>query len=221
MDYAILISEGNRPLGNRKGSKMKKHEISKVLSGIVLEAIAEGYSIAFGELRGSYSDCEGQTVLAKGRDRLIVWASASRDFRSESITVYAAKVRLGTVGEGAYSRPQSLDYDFHWSDDWKKGLMFQKTFYRVGSREDDWYVESESEAQAAAQKHHDRCKARRVTTSRELEVTPSLLKVVRKLKGFKTVKAENVSVRKNYNDWTHEYEYVIRNTKSGNTVRLG
>lgn len=215
------LTEGNRPLGNRKGSKMRKHEIGKVLNGIITEALNDGYGISFGELRGCYSDCETQTVLAKGPDRIIVWASVLRDYKSETITVNASRIHLETTGEGGHRYTQSLDRDYHWSDDWKKGLFFEKSFYHVGAREDDWYVESQSEAEAAAQKHYDRCKARRVITSKELEMTPRLMSIVRKLKGFKTVKAENVRVTRRYNEWAHKREYIVRNVKSGNSAHLG
>lgn len=193
---------------------MKANEITSKFTDAITAAIAEGFTPCMSELTGSYSDVEGtQWVLAKGRERIVLWQEREGYIHGENerINLYGARFELA---EG-----ESTEWSYKWSHDWKEHLFMSETVYRVDDRwgnGEAWYSEDEADAIEAkavrsirweANGSHD-CYSYR-------EVNDRMLRIVRKLKGFKSVKRDNIKARKlNGGGWE------FRNIASGNTVRL-
>lgn len=192
---------------------MKANEITSKFTDAITAAIAEGFTPCMSELTGSYSDVEGtQWVLAKGRERIVLWQEKEGGFggETERINLYGARFELA---EG-----ESTEWNYHWSHDWKEHLFMSETVYRVDDRwrGEAWYSEDEADATEARDVRSIRRKARDSHDCYDYrEVTDKMLRIVRKLKGFKSVKRDNIKARKlNGGGWE------FRNVASGNTVRL-
>ncbi len=192
---------------------MKKHEISGLFTSHITDAITEGFAPCMTELTGSYSDVMGnQMVFAKGDERIIMWMEGEeRRFRNAipHVTLYMARIKLGN-GE-------SLECSYHWSHEWKEHVVYTKRVYLMsyGLWRDAWYTTDEEEAMAARNKHRERyANSDRPHACKDFEMTDRLFAIVRKLKGFKTVKRENVRV------WKCNGAWHIENTKSKNEAVL-
>lgn len=195
---------------------MKKNEISAKFNAILANAIADGFYPCLTELTGSYSDVMGsQIVLAKNNERMVLWMeeteSYSRRHDVASVTLYASRFTL-KAGE-------STDWQYRWSDQWKEHTFWSETVYRVSEgrhSDDSWYVEDKGEAEKARTLRSERWAAspRSVSRVKEYEVTDGLMRIVRRVKGFKSVARKNVKV------WKHNSVWHIENTASGNRVTL-
>jgi hypothetical protein len=193
---------------------MKKNEISATFNGIIANAISEGFYPCMTELTGSYSDVMGsQIVLAKGNERMVLWMEEQMSFghRDEvsSVTLYAARFALKS-GE-------RTEWDYRWSTQWKEHIVWSEVVYQVSEgrhNDDGWYSEDKDEAEQARNIRVSRYSAKSVCRVKEYEANDNLMRIVRKVKGFKSVARKNVRVWK-YNDVWH-----IENTASGNKVAL-
>lgn len=193
---------------------MKKNEISAKFNTILANAITEGFYPCMTELTGSYSDVMGsQIVLAKGNERIVLWMEENIVFgRSEeanSVTLYASRFEL-KAGE-------STEWDYRWSTQWKEHIVWTETVYQVseGRHSDDgWYSEDKTEAKQASSIRTKRWSAKSVSRTKEYEVTDSLMRIVRKVRGFKSVARKNVRV------WKCNGIWHIENIASGNKVTL-
>lgn len=193
---------------------MRKHEISAKFNPIIASAIADGFYPCMTELTGSYSDVMGtQIVLAKGSERMVLWMEehiglGSRGVVSD-VTLCASSFTLG-AGE-------SIESSYRWSTQWKEHIFWSETVYQVSEgryRDDGWYTEDKAEAEQARVIRNERWKASFVGWSKDYEITDTLLRIVRKLKGFKTVARKNIRV------WKHDGVWHIENTASRNEVTL-
>ena len=194
---------------------MKKHEISKGFADVMKDALSEGFFPEMMELTGSYSNIEGhQVVLANGNERIVMWMERIGRYwdssNPERIVLKAARF--------AVECEDDIEWKFKWSDSWDKHVYFESAVWRV---DDDWYVDSESEAVAACETRHVRYRRKagykdydRFVGNGKWELTDELLAIVRKVKGFKTVKRDNIEVVKSGTTWR------IINAASGNEVRL-
>lgn len=195
---------------------MKKSEISAKFTAIISDAISEGFYPCMTELTGSYSDVMGtQMVLAKGNERMALWMEEQESYslRKEvaSVTLYAARFTL-KAGE-------RTEWNYRWSKDWKEHTFWSETVYRVseGRHSDDaWYSEDKGEAEQARTTRHERWSAspRSISRVKEYEVNDNLMRIVRRVKGFKSVARKNVRV------WKCNGVWHIENTASGNKVAL-
>ena len=186
---------------------MKVKDISKGFAPIVAEAIAEGYAPCMDELRGSYSGVEGsQLVLERGRERLILWVGRGvlTRPRRTNLPLLRANVAHITLGRG-----ESLEYNYPWPHNWSDHLVSSTPYYEAAR---GWYVGTVEEAEAIEDKREARREARYVKTYREWEVTDELLAIVRRIKGFKSVRRENVRVMRTKDGWR------VENRRSGNYV---
>lgn len=195
---------------------MKKNEISAKFNAILANAISEGFYPCMTELTGSYSDVMGsQIVLAKNNERMVLWMEEKESYghRDEvaSVTLYASRFTL-KAGE-------TTEWAYRWSTQWKEHIFWSETVYRVSEgrhSDDSWYVEDKDEAEKARTLRSERWSAspRSIRRVKEYEVTDSLMRIVRKVKGFKSVARKNVRV------WKHNSVWYIENTASGNKVAL-
>lgn len=195
---------------------MKKNEISAKFNAILANAISEGFYPCMTELTGSYSDVMGsQIVLAKGNERMVLWMEERESYghRDEvaSVTLYASRFTLGA--------DETTEWDYRWSTQWKEHIVWSETVYRVSEgrhSDDSWYVENKGEAEEARTVRHERWSASPKSISRvkEYEVNDGIMRIVRKVKGFKSVARKNVRV------WKYNGIWHIENTASGNKVTL-
>lgn len=193
---------------------MKKSEISAKFNTIITNAISEGFYPCMTELTGSYSDVMGsQIVLAKGNERMVLWMEERMSFghRDEvaSVTLYAARFSL-KAGE-------KTEWDYRWSTQWKEHIVWSEVVYQVseGRHSDDaWYSESKYEAEQARKVRTERWQAGSVVYRKDYEVTDKLMRIIRKVKGFKSVARKNVRV------WQVSGIWHIENTASHNSVTL-
>lgn len=192
---------------------MKKNELSAKFNKHLTAAVAEGFSPCLTELRGSYSDVFGsQLVLAKDNERIVMWMEEnkeySRDAAPDTIKTYVSRFSL--------AKGESTDRNYMWPSEWKKHLVDETTSYVVSDRRDGWYVDDPDEAARARDLHWDRlCNSRHASDFREYEVNGRILAIARRIKGFKTIKPENLRVHKVGKTW----HFV--NMRSRNEVCLG
>lgn len=178
---------------------MKKNDLSAKFNESLANALAEGFSPCLTELRGSYSGVFGsQLVLAKGNERMVMWMEEHKDYRNEdvpdTVSLYVSHFSLG--------RGETTELNYMWPNQWKEHLVDEMVVYEVSGRRNGWYVEDEDEAIRAKQIHRSRYGNRyRSRNFRELEVTDQLLGIARRLKGFKTIRRENLKVVKNHKHW--------------------
>lgn len=212
--YSIYQREGKGPTQGAREHTMKKNEISAKFNAILTDAISEGFYPCMTELTGSYSDVMGtQMVLANGNERMVLWMeeqeSYSRREEVASVTLYAARFTL-KAGE-------CTDWNYRWSNDWKEHTFWTETVYRVSEgrhSDDSWYSEDKTVAEQARNIRSERWSAKSVNRTKEYEVSDSLMRIVRKVKGFKSVARKNVRV------WKYDNVWHIENTASGNRVAL-
>lgn len=195
---------------------MKKNEISAKFNAILASAISEGFYPCLTELTGSYSDVMGsQIVLAKNNERMVLWMEETESYSRRddvaSVTLYASRF---TIKAG-----ESTDWKYCWPAQWKEHTFWSETVYRVSEgrhSDDSWYTEDKDEAERACTLRSERWAAspRSISRVKEYEVTDSLMRIVRRVKGFKSVARKNVRV------WKHNGVWHIENTASGNRVTL-
>jgi hypothetical protein len=193
---------------------MKKNEISAKFNAILADAISDGFYPCMTELTGSYSDVMGsQIVLAKCNERMVLWMEERMSFghRDEvsSVTLYASRFTLKS-GE-------TTEWDYRWSTQWKEHIVWSETVYQVseGRHNDDaWYSEEKDDAEKARRLRTDRWHDGFMSGRRDYEVTDQLMRIVRKVKGFKSVARKNVKV------WKWNGVWHIENTASHNIVAL-
>lgn len=192
---------------------MKKNEISAKFNKHLAAAIAEGFAPSMTELRGSYSGvCGAQIVLAKGNERIIMWMEERHDYGDhnapDTVSLFVARFAL--------AKGETCEWNYMWPQDWKQHLIDEMTVYEVSARRDGWYVEDADEAARAKETHISRYDNRyRANAPRPVEVTDQLLAIVRRKRGFKTVKPENLAVIKVGKRW------VFTNTLSRREVVVG
>lgn len=192
---------------------MKKNEISAKFATIVADAIAEGFAPCMTELCGSYSGVVGsQIVLAKGNERIVMWmeeehAWEHKDTEIDAIALFASRFAL--------AKGERTDHAHMWPSDWKRDAFHTERVYRVSEWRGDWYSEDKAEAERAQEKRYTRHSHFGSSDWREYEVDDRLLAIARRIKGFKTIRRENLRVVKNHGTWT------FVNKKSRNEVRIG
>lgn len=189
---------------------MKASEITKILNEHLAQALSDGFSISY-ELRGSYSGVYGYTLLAKGNERVMLWLEEDRErLGSHTYTdTMSAKVGRFTLSKG-----ERIDTSHMWPSCW--GCVWERKFYNIGRARGRWYVEDVNEVLRVGRLREERWYARHVNArEKSFEITPKVLRAARKLRGFKTIKSENLKAVKRGG------RYYVRNTRSGNEVRLG
>ena len=189
---------------------MKKMQFQSKMSESVALLILDGYQLSFGELTGSYSEAEGYVVLARGNEREIIWLGRDSYYNNEfdctSIVINRAHIEL--------AKGETLEWNYRFPSKWAEHIVEQHRAFKLGR---DWYVDSYEEWKEANEKHLDRYRARDIDYSTEYHTfanTDELMRIVRKVKGFKTVKREDVLVGKRGGS------YRIENRASGNYVYL-
>lgn len=192
---------------------MKKNDLAAKFTPYVAAAIAEGFAPCLTELCGSYSGVMGsQIVLAKGNERMVMWMEEEHGRRLENVpnTVNLFVARFA-IGKG-----ETCEFTYAWPSNWKEHLVAQMVVYEVTPRKTGWYVEDADEATRATEVHRSRYGYKyRSTHFREYEVDDRLLGIARKLKGFKTIKPENLYVYKSWGTWH------FKNRKSQREVCIG
>lgn len=180
---------------------MKKHEISQWFTQHVAEIIAEGFAPCMDELTGSYSDVYGsQMVFAKGNERVIMWMAKSYGYGELPVVEIARNVARITLADG-----ESLDRTYYWSSDWREHITATSSVHEVT---ETWYTESREEAEEAERKRLERFEASFVSEAHALTVTSRLVKAVRRMSGFKSIRIRDLMVLRVRSG------YVVKNTRT-------
>lgn len=181
---------------------MKKNDLSAKFNGHLTTALAEGFAPCMTELRGSYSGVLGtQLVLAKGNERIVMWMEENKDYRHDAApdTVHMFVSRF------ALAKGESTEFHYMWPSDWKEHLVDEMVAYEVSDRRDGWYVDDADEAARAKETRRSRYPHHYGSERlREYAVDDRLLGIARRLKGFKTVKRDNLRVYKLRKTWHFE-----------------
>ena len=120
------------------------------------------------------------------------------------------------VARFALKKGETCDFHHMWPQDWKKHLVAQMTVYEVIPCRAGWYVEDADEAAHAIEVRRSRYGNRHYASNfREYEVNDNLLRIARKLRGFKTIRRENLHVCKSGSRW------VFQNKVSHREVCIG
>lgn len=180
---------------------MNRNEAMAIMTEKVAELVNNGWNISF-DLRGSYSSIVGYMTFAKGDHRAIVYMEETPDFGSiGELRVRCAEIELG---EG-----ETLERDYIWPDSWNQHMTEEHVFYKVSEGYHDWYGTKE-EAEKARRVRMERWKADYTSrTRKDFRVTARVLRMVRGITGFKTIRAEYLNV------YRIDRVYYIENTKSG------
>lgn len=192
---------------------MKKTDISAKFNPFLSAALAEGFAPDLTELCGSYSGVMGsQIVLARGNERMVFWmeehhGSHLRDVPN-TVNLYVSRFAIG--------KGETCEFTYMWPSNWKEHLVAHVIVYEVSSRKGGWYVDDADEAAKARVVHRSRYGNKYYTTSfRECEVNDRLLAIARRLRGFKTIRCENLHVYKTGRTW------VFQNKLSHREVMVG
>ena len=187
----------------------------------------DGYQLSLTELTGAYGVDTGYVVLAKGNAREIIWTDEEREYIEcpdgrermfTSVGIFRSHIELG--------QNETLKWNYSWPNKWAEHVVESYKVWCIdefGNR--DWYTESFDEALAARMKHLDRALNYRAVDAiecREFEMTDALLRIVRKVSGFKSAKRGDVRVSKFPKKWdgaTGCY-YRIQNTRTGTIAEL-
>ena len=176
---------------------MKKNEITNLAANRIENYIRRGYTVSLTELTGSYG-IYNQLVLVNGNSRVVVWMEDGverEDLRVEYVELHVSQFELG--------KGESTEWgDYHWPRGWKEHDV--KT-YRAYKVDDDWYVTDYEEAKSMREKHIERYHVARTKDGyyEEVETTDKHVEIARRLKGFKTIKKDNLQVlkRHGYASW--------------------
>ena len=201
---------------------MKKMDIAAKMSESVTLLLLDGYQLSLTELTGGRGYGAGYTVLARGNEREIIFITKrcediecedGRERMFSTITITRSHIELG--------KGETLEHNYMWSSDWEEHAVESYKFWCIdewGNR--DWYTESFEEALSCRMKSRERNCARFTSCNvKDFEVTDELMRIVRKVKGFKTVRRDDVRVWKKVG-YNGSAEYIIDNTRSGNRVTL-
>ena len=185
---------------------MRKHEIESRFNPYIKRLVDEGFGVCLTELAGSYSDTEGQVVFARGGERAVLWMTCERGYGDSvgTLTIHVAQWEL------AKEKGETLDRDYRWSDDWASHEVASKVFYEVG---EDWYTEDKAVAEAAMAKRRERIVNSRVSFGwNRVEVTDRLYGFAKGLKGFKTIKRDNLRVLRHADIAAWRFENITTGT---------
>lgn len=198
---------------------MKLQDIMRHTSKWVRTYVEEGYYADLDAPRSSYSGVSGTPFyLRKGKARVVIWAEIAHDNRGEMF------FETLTLTVAAFEVEDEERYRYHRSgpDYWRGHAVSSYVYYRIGG---DWYTESFPKLVACAGKRRSRRQLDpyRYGCHREnVPLTIPLLKVARKLKGFKTCPMENIVVRRKVVNERitlgERISYTFENKRTGTTA---
>lgn len=181
---------------------MKRDTAMAIMTTKVRELVNNGWSIAF-DLGGSYSNVKGYATFSNGDKRAIVYVEETSDYGREvgELRVKCAEITLG--------KGETLERNYIWPSQWDQHITEQHTFYKVAYGHGDWYGTKE-EAEEAHRVRRARWKKDYIPrTRKDFRITEQVLRMAHGIKGFKTVRAEYLSV------YRIDRVYYVENTKSG------
>lgn len=173
---------------------MKFNELGKIARNTITLLEAEGFYPDLVSLLGVSSGLEGAPVVMTNGDEIAV--------------IYCAKLDTKTEGprgaEICYARMPRQKWCGFLSI-WNENIVWSKKFWSADTRCDNWWVESEEDAQVA----YDKCIYRRyhlcwreyeyrtsVENRHSVEVTDRLMLVINRLAGFEGAKPSDISIFK-------------------------
>lgn len=189
---------------------MKKNDITKVAADDIQNYINDGFTVSLTELTGSYGQYN-QLVLMRDRERVVVWLEDSKlegERWVDTVIIHVSHFEL--------EKGQTTEYgDLHWQNGWKANDVKTYTLYKIDY---DWYTTDKEEAILCYDLQRVRYSNRDTYRYEvELEVTDQLLKIARKMKGFKTIKKDNLTVRRS----PKALRWTFVNKTSGKTACVG
>ena len=176
---------------------MKLQDIMAETSGIIRAYAETGFYADFDSPRALHCGLLGvPTYLRRGNRRVVIWCE------SESTSSKCSATRSGSI---YYHKVSWKLADFEPEDEkrygmfdagprfWNKHLVVEKVYYEVGN---DWYTDDFDELVRCRTIHADRVATHVICLTEFPKLTVPMLKVARKLKGFKTCPMENIVVRR-------------------------
>lgn len=193
---------------------INRQQLNAIFTPYIQNALAEGFAVSFLDgIRGSFSNVWGEQMhLSKGDEHIVMWLE--RDHFHQRREVAEVRVRVARfVYDG--------DVNLTWPKDWEPHLVHEERWYAVADGYDggDWFVPAEEAETVQAKKDARRRANRNRYGCYYIPMTDRMLKAVRKVPGFKTVKREIVTVERRYAD-DPGVRYTITNTKSRNQVTV-
>lgn len=172
---------------------MKKVETGKLFNAVIAEAIANGYHIAAGELTGSYGLFVDPIVLAKGRERIVLWGKEDRDYTLpyEFVALCVAKFELG--------KGERMESHYNWPKIWREHIVKCFRLYGVGDRDNRWYVTDKGFALACCGVREQRREVNReyrCALWENVDMNDTLFNIARKRQGFKRLGRDDIEVER-------------------------
>lgn len=187
---------------------MKKQEISATYNEYIAEIMNEGFTLNMTDLRGGYGFFGQQTCFSKGNEYVVIWIEREVDFDSDIAEIHCYTARFAVKPGETIDNP-----NYTWPRQWKEHLVSDVVFYELVR--DEWFTDSEEEANKARAKRLNRWRSNRNRSERfELAVTDNLVKTVRRLEGFKTIKRNDIKVER------VSRGYIVTNKRSNNQVAV-
>lgn len=207
--YNIHEGETGSPKAGRSHT-MKKVETGKLFNEVIAEAIADGYHVAVGELTGSYGLFVDPIVLAKGRERIVLWGKEDRDYTLpyEFVALCVAKFEL--------DKGERMESQYNWPKNWEQHIVKCFRLYGFGEYGNKWYVTSKGEALACCgvrqQRRELRRGTRRYLTWERVEMNDTLFDIAKKHVGFKRLERDEIEVERQ----TEGFGYRFTSKKNRN-----
>lgn len=165
-------------------------------TNVILRAYAEtGFYADFDSPRALHGGLLGvPCYLRRGNRRAVIWCESGNDSSecdaTRSGTIYYHKVTYKVADFTVTDEKRYRHFDAC-PNFWAKHVYIEKTYYQIG---EDWYTEDFQELVRCRCIAADRAAARGICLTKYRKMTIPLLRVARKLKGFKTAPMENISV---------------------------
>lgn len=189
---------------------MKYIEIEKIASDLVLDKMQDGWTLRMANT--SWGSAEGVTFLSKGSQMCAVAIVAEMDFDLDCTKKVSVQTGVFELRDNDMSR-----LGFYW----KESLETVFEAWLVGGcyydREDAWFVADREHVEAALELHKMRRKDRYVKSFRYIdgEISPELLALIRKHRGFAKAAKKNLRVQRRSIDSRREYAVQLLNKEGG------
>lgn len=191
---------------------MKYTDLENMLSDKVYELMQQGWRLC--SSNASFGGINASIALRKGGEYRVVYLTMTRNEKgADGHYNWAVEACKLAVAEGRMEW-NFVDFD----DDDAKDIESAKFYSHTRCIDcEKWYVETEEEAMALFDKMDKRHEARRIKRDapQVIECTDALLDIIRKRKGFKSVKKEDIVIVKEGRNYgigkrgTHRNDYCV------------
>lgn len=175
------------------------NEITKLAADDILAYMLEGFTLCMTELKGSYGFEGKQEVLERGNERVVIWMERERCEFDRWEDDYVLRIAHITLAEG-----ESMEFHYEWPRKWAEHVVKEWRAYNLNGlshRNKGVWTTDRAEAEAANKKRDQRHERKHVSSLKALDTAnPKVMAIIRRLDGFKTAKASDVTITYLFDD---------------------